>query len=75
MGNCDQVTAIQGRIAWLMLRSGYATATGRQTDAQQAQSKTIDKALYDRAKDFYKEAFYRCVFIGAASSGLFYAQV
>lgn len=68
----DQVTAIQDRTASLMLRSGYATATVAKlfetVHAQQAQGKLIDKALYDRAKDFYEEAFYRCVFIGAENS-------
>lgn len=68
----EQVTAIQDRTASLMLRSGYATATVAKlfetAHAQQAQGKTIDKALYDRAKDFYEEAFYRCVFIGAENS-------
>lgn len=68
----EQVTAIQDRTASLMLRSGYATATVAKlfetVHAQQAQGKVIDKALYDRAKDFYEEAFYRCVFIGAENS-------
>lgn len=68
----EQVTAIQDRTASLMLRSGYATATVAKlfelVHAQQAQGKMIDKALYDRAKDYYEEAFYRCVFIGAENS-------
>ena len=29
---------------------------------------TIDKALYDRAKEYYEEAFYRCTFVGAENS-------
>ncbi|RNC65246.1 MAG: ammonia-forming cytochrome c nitrite reductase subunit c552 [Desulfuromonadales bacterium] len=68
----DQVIAIQDRTASLMLRSGYATATVaklfEKVHAVQAEGKQIDKALYDRAKDFYEEAFYRCVFIGAENS-------
>jgi nitrite reductase (cytochrome c-552) len=68
----DQVTAIQDRTVSLMLRSGYATATVAKlfetVHTVQAQGKMIDKALYDRAKDFYEEAFYRCIFIGAENS-------
>lgn len=30
--------------------------------------KPIDKALYDKAKEFYEEAFYRSLFIGAENS-------
>ncbi len=33
-----------------------------------AEGKTIDAALYDRAKEFYEEAFYRAVFMGAENS-------
>lgn len=68
----DQVIAIQDRTASLMLRSGYATATVaklfEKVHALQAQGKQVDKALYDKAKDYYEEAFYRCVFIGAENS-------
>ncbi len=68
----DQVVAIQDRTASLMLRSGYATATVAKLFERihdlQAQGKQVDKALYDKAKDFYEEAFYRCVFIGAENS-------
>ncbi|AJE02293.1 ammonia-forming cytochrome c nitrite reductase subunit c552 [Geobacter pickeringii] len=68
----DQVTAIQDRTVSLMVRSGYATATAaklfEKVHAAQAAGKSIDKALYDRAKDLYEEAFYRCVFVGAENS-------
>jgi len=68
----EQVIAIQDRTVSLMLRSGYATATVaklfEKVHAVQAQGKQIDKALYDKAKDYYEEAFYRCVFIGAENS-------
>ena len=30
--------------------------------------KNIDKAMYDKAKDFYEEAFYRVTYIGAENS-------
>ena len=67
-----QVVAIQDRTMSLMLRSGYATATAAKlfemTHAAQAAGKKIDKALYDKAKDYYEEAFYRSVFIGAENS-------
>ncbi len=31
-------------------------------------ARTVDKALYDKAKEYYEEAFYRCAFIGAENS-------
>ena len=68
----SQVTAIQDRTVSLMLRSGYATATTaklfEKVHAAQAEGKQIDTALYDKAKEYYEEAFYRCVFIGAENS-------
>ena len=68
----EQVTAIQDRTVSLMLRSGYATATVAKlfemAHKAQAEGKQIDKALYDKAKDFYEEAFYRGVFVGAENS-------
>ncbi|CAG0994297.1 nitrite reductase (cytochrome c-552) [Geobacteraceae bacterium] len=68
----DQVFAIQDRTVSLMLRSGYATATVaklfEKVHAVQAEGKQIDKALYDKARDYYEEAFYRCTFIGAENS-------
>jgi nitrite reductase (cytochrome c-552) len=68
----EQVTTIQDRTASLMLRSGYATATVAKlfemAHKAQAEGKQIDKALYDKAKDFYDEAFYRGLFIGAENS-------
>ena len=56
----------------LQLRSGYATATAAKlfetANNAQAAGKKIDKALYDKAKEYYEEAFYRCAFIGAENS-------
>jgi nitrite reductase (cytochrome c-552) len=68
----SQVIAIQDRTVSLMIRSGYATATVAKLfeiahKAQEA-GKQIDKTLYDKAKDDYEEAFYRCVFVGAENS-------
>jgi nitrite reductase (cytochrome c-552) len=68
----DQVTTIQDRTVALMVRSGYATATVAKlfemTHKAQEAGKKIDKALYDKAKDYYEEAFYRGVFVGAENS-------
>jgi nitrite reductase (cytochrome c-552) len=68
----DQVTAIQDRTVSLMNRAGYATAVAAKlfeiTHKAQAEGKTIDKAVYDRAKDLYYEAMYRCIYMGAENS-------
>lgn len=68
----EQVTTIQDRTVSLMLRSGYATATVAKlfetVHKAQAEGKKIDKALYDKAKYYYEEAFYRCLFVGAENS-------
>ncbi|KAB0671119.1 ammonia-forming cytochrome c nitrite reductase subunit c552 [Oryzomonas sagensis] len=67
-----QVIAIQDRTVSLQIRAGYATATVAKlfemTHKAQAAGKTIDKGLYDKAKEYYEEAFYRCTFIGAENS-------
>lgn len=68
----DQVTSIQDRVVSLMIRSGYATATVAKlletTHKAQAEGKVVDQVLYDKAKDFYHEAFYRVIYIGAENS-------
>jgi nitrite reductase (cytochrome c-552) len=68
----EQVIAIQDRTVALMLRAGYATATVAKlfeiAHTAQAGGKTIDKAFYDKAKDYYEEAFYRGIYIGAENS-------
>jgi nitrite reductase (cytochrome c-552) len=68
----EQVIAIQDRTVSLMNRSGYAAAVTAKlfeiAHKAQEQGKTIDKNLYQQAKDFYHEAFYRVVFIGAENS-------
>jgi len=68
----DQVIAIQDRTVSLMMRAGYATATVAKlfevVHNAQAAGKHIDKALYDKAKDYYEQAFYRGVFVGAENS-------
>lgn len=68
----EQVIAIQDRTVSLMNRSGYAAAVTAKlfeiAHKAQEQGKTIDKNLYQQAKDLYYEAFYRVVFIGAENS-------
>jgi len=68
----EQIIAIQDRTVSLMLRAGYATATTAKLfeavhKAKEA-GKQIDDAMYNKARDFYEEAFYRTVFIGAENS-------
>jgi nitrite reductase (cytochrome c-552) len=68
----EQVTEIQDRTVSLMIRAGYATATAakllEKVHEAQTAGKNIDKAFYDKAKEFYEEAFYRSNFIGAENS-------
>lgn len=68
----ERVIAIQDRTVSLMLRAGYATATTAKLfeaihKARDA-GKQIDMDLYNKAKDFYEEAFYRSLFVGAENS-------
>ena len=67
-----QVESIQDRTVSLMIRSGYATATVakllEKVHTAQAAGKSIDTPLYDKAKDYYMEAFLRFNFIGAENS-------
>lgn len=68
----EQVTTIQDRTVSLLLRAGYATATVAKlfemAHKAQESGKKVDQTLYDRAKDFYMEAFLRLVYIGAENS-------
>lgn len=68
----QRVIAIQDHTVSLMLRAGYATATVAKlfetTHKEQAKGTAFDQQLYERAKDFYLEAFYRQLFIGAENS-------
>lgn len=67
-----QVTAIQDRTVAQLNRAGYGTATVAKlfemANKAQAEGKAIDKDLYDKAKDYYEEAFYRVMYIGAENS-------
>jgi nitrite reductase (cytochrome c-552) len=67
-----QVTSIQDRTVAQLNRAGYGTATVAKlfemAHKAQAEGKDIDMALHDQAKDYYEEAFYRVIFIGAENS-------
>jgi nitrite reductase (cytochrome c-552) len=60
------------RTASQIVRSGYATATVvklfEMANKAQESGKNIDMTLYNKAKDYYEEAFYRSVFVGAENS-------
>ncbi len=68
----DRVIAIQDHTVSLMLRAGYGTATVAKlfeiAHNAQAKGTVLDKDFYEQAKDFYLEAFYRQLFIGAENS-------
>lgn len=67
-----QIFTIQDRTVSMMIRSGNATAVAakliEKVHEVQASGKEIDKTLYEKAKDFYMEAFLRSLFIGAENS-------
>jgi nitrite reductase (cytochrome c-552) len=75
----DRVYGIQDRTVSLLNRAGYATATTAKlfetAHKAQAEGKNIDKALYDKAKDLYIEAFYRVNYMGAENSVGFHNPV
>jgi nitrite reductase (cytochrome c-552) len=56
----------------MISRAGIACAVATKlfepTHKSQKDDKTIDQALYDKAKDFYLEALYRVIYIGAENS-------
>ena len=63
---------IQDRTVSLVLRAGYAAATVAKLfemvhNAQNA-GKSIDKTMYDKAKDYYEEALLRVIYVGAENS-------
>jgi len=68
----DRVFSIQDRTVSIMIRAGFQCATAAKlfelTHKVQAEGKTIDAGLYDKAKEFYEEAFYRSLFMGAENS-------
>lgn len=68
----ERVFSIQDRTVSIMLRAGYQCATVAKlfelTHKARAEGKTIDPELYNKAKEFYEEAFYRSLFMGAENS-------
>jgi len=72
----EQVINIQDRTVSLMIRAGYATAAAakliEKAHEAQAEGKQIDPAFYEKAKDFYMEAFYRSLYVGAENSAGFH---
>ncbi|MBM9603741.1 ammonia-forming cytochrome c nitrite reductase subunit c552 [Desulfopila inferna] len=68
----QRVIGIQDRTVSLMLRAGYATATAAKLfetlHNAQEEGTEFDPRFYAQAKDFYLEAFYRQLFIGAENS-------
>ncbi|MHC1712411.1 MAG: ammonia-forming cytochrome c nitrite reductase subunit c552 [Solidesulfovibrio sp.] len=68
----EQVVAIQDRTVSLQIRAGNATATTAKlfeaVHKIKEAGKPFDPALYDKAKDYYEEAFYRSLYIGAENS-------
>jgi nitrite reductase (cytochrome c-552) len=68
----ERVFSIQDRTVSIMIRAGYQTSTVAKlletAHKAQAEGKAIDQQLYDKAKEFYEEAFYRVLFIGAENS-------
>jgi nitrite reductase (cytochrome c-552) len=68
----DRVFSIQDRTVSIMIRAGYQCATVAKlfelTHKTQAEGKVIDPDLYSKAKEFYEEAFYRSLFMGAENS-------
>jgi len=68
----ERVFTIQDQTMSIMIRAGYQTATVAKLfeicHKAQAEGKTIDQPLYDKAKEFYEEAFYRSLFMGAENS-------
>lgn len=67
-----RVFSNQDRTVSMMIRAGYATATTAKlfesVHKVKAGGAATDEALYAKAKDFYEEAFYRPLFIGAENS-------
>ncbi len=67
----ERVKFTQDRTISLLLRSGYATATVAKIfeKLHSTNKKEItNDELYKKAKEYYEEAFYRVVFIGAENS-------
>jgi len=68
----DRVFSIQDRTISILIRAGYQCATVAKlfeiVHENQREGRTIDPQLYEKAKEFYEEAFYRSLFMGAENS-------
>lgn len=68
----QRVYDIQDRTVSMKIRAGYANATVAKlfeiTHKAQEGGTVIDQALYDQAKEFYFDSFFRLIFIGAENS-------
>ncbi len=68
----DRVFSIQDRTVSIMIRAGYQCATVAKlfemAHRAQVEGRTLDATLYAKAKEFYEEAFYRSLFMGAENS-------
>ncbi len=68
----EQVVAIQERTLSMTNRAGYATAVSAKlfetTHKAKEAGRQVDQALYDQAKEFYLQAFYRTNYLGAENS-------
>lgn len=67
----ERVKFIQDRTVSLFIRAGYALATTAKIFEiinKNKENKKIDENLYKKAKEYYEEAFYRLIFIGAENS-------
>jgi len=67
----ERVKFIQDRTISLFIRAGYATATTAKIFEiinKNKENKKIDENLYEKAREYYEQAFYRLIFIGAENS-------
>lgn len=67
-----KVYATQDATVSLLLRAGYQAATAAKlfetAHSGERAGRRMDRALYDRAKDYYLEALYRVIYMGAENS-------
>ncbi len=68
----QSVLDIQDRTVSLLLRAGYGTATAAKlmemVHKNREQGKNVDESLYNQGKEYYLQALYRVIFIGAENS-------
>lgn len=68
----ERVKFTQDRTISMLLRSGYATAVAakifEKLNMASKSGASIDMSLYAKAREYYEQAFYRVIFIGAENS-------